>query len=179
MFYIKTFPECTLQTVYDLKIDISLNLFFPKITCQVIILNMPWQLCYCSKIVTRSSLQSMARKNVWNSYTIGEMGPWYKSTDLNNLSLDYARSSLVNYNLFAIKMSDFCKNQGEITFDLKLTRYVDSTSMSEVTPVTIRYICPPHHGQTSQYHGHEWMTHILLLPCQSATPFLRKGYFRL
>ena len=34
--------------------------------------------------------------------------------------------------------------------------------MSEVTPVTIRYIHPPHHGHTSQYHGHEWMTHIIL-----------------
>ena len=29
---------------------------------------------------------------------------------------------------------------------------------SEVTPVTVRYIRSPHHGHTSQYHGHEWMT---------------------
>ena len=28
-------------------------------------------------------------------------------------------------------------------------------------PVIIRYIRPLHHGHTSQYHGHEWMTHIL------------------
>ena len=42
-----------------------------------------------------------------------------------------------------------------------ITRYVDSTPTSEVTPVTIRYIRPSHHGHTSQYHGHEWMTHIL------------------
>ena len=27
-----------------------------------------------------------------------------------------------------------------------LTRYVDGTSLSEVTPVNIRYIHPPHHG---------------------------------
>ena len=53
------------------------------------------------------------------------------------------------------------------------TRYVDGTPTSKVTPVTIRYIRPPHHGHTSQYHGHEWMTHILLVPCQSAVPFLR------
>ena len=31
------------------------------------------------------------------------------------------------------------------------TRYVDGTPTSEVTPVTIRYIRPPHHGHTSQY----------------------------
>ena len=30
------------------------------------------------------------------------------------------------------------------------TRYVDGTPMSEVTPVTIWYIRPPHHGHTSQ-----------------------------
>ena len=59
------------------------------------------------------------------------------------------------------------------------TRYVDGTPTSEVTPVTIRYIRPPHHGHTSQYHGHEWMTHILFSPCQTAVPFLRSSYFRL
>ena len=53
------------------------------------------------------------------------------------------------------------------------TRYVDGTPTFEVTPVTIRYIHPPHRGHTSQYHGHEWMTQILLAPCHSATPFLR------
>ena len=31
-------------------------------------------------------------------------------------------------------------------------------------------IRPPHHGHTSQY---EWMTHILLVPCQSAIPVIR------
>ena len=36
------------------------------------------------------------------------------------------------------------------------TRYVDGTPTSEVTPVTIRYIRPPHHDHTSQYHG--WFT---------------------
>ena len=46
------------------------------------------------------------------------------------------------------------------------TRYVDGTPTSEVTPVTIRYIRPPHHGHTSQYHGHEWMTRILFVHCQ-------------
>ena len=59
------------------------------------------------------------------------------------------------------------------------TSYVDGTPTSEVTPVTIRYICPPHYGHTSLYHGHEWMTHILFVPCQSAIPFLRYSYFRL
>ena len=53
------------------------------------------------------------------------------------------------------------------------TRYVDGTPTSEVTLVTIRYIRPPHHGHTSQYHDHEWMTHILFVHCQSAVPFLR------
>ena len=42
------------------------------------------------------------------------------------------------------------------------TRYVDGTPTSEVTPVTIRYIRPRHHGQTSQYHGqlvmNGWLT---------------------
>ena len=61
----------------------------------------------------------------------------------------------------------------------KPTRYVDGTPTSEVTPFTIRYIRPPHHGHTSQYHGHEWMTHILFIPCQSAVPFLRYSNFRL
>ena len=53
------------------------------------------------------------------------------------------------------------------------TRYVEGTPTSEVTPVTIRYIRPPHQGHTSQYHGHEWMTHILFVHYQSAAPFLR------
>ena len=48
------------------------------------------------------------------------------------------------------------------------TRYVDGTPTSEVTPVTIRYICPSHHGHTNQYHGHEWTTHILFVLHQSA-----------
>ena len=39
------------------------------------------------------------------------------------------------------------------------TRYVGGTPTSEVTPVTIRYIRPPLHGHTSQYHGHEWLSH--------------------
>ena len=46
-------------------------------------------------------------------------------------------------------------------------RYVDGTPTSEVTPVTIRDICPPHHGHTSQYHGHEWMTHHCSHPFRS------------
>ena len=45
--------------------------------------------------------------------------------------------------------------------DDELTRYVYGTPTSEVTRVTIRYIRPPHHGQTGQYRGNEWMTHIL------------------
>ena len=62
---------------------------------------------------------------------------------------------------------------------ITITRYVDGTPTSEVTPVIIRHIRLPHHGQTSQYHGHEWMTHILFVPCQWAVPFLRQSYFRL
>ena len=50
-----------------------------------------------------------------------------------------------------------------------VTRDVDSTQTSEVTPVTIWYIRPPHQGHTSKYHGHEWMTRILFVPCRSAT----------
>ena len=39
------------------------------------------------------------------------------------------------------------------------TRYVDGTPTSEVTPVTIRYIWPPHRSHTSQCHGHDgWFT---------------------
>ena len=59
------------------------------------------------------------------------------------------------------------------------TRYVDGTPTSEVTSVTIRYIRPYYHGHISQYHGHEWTTHIIFVPCQSATPFLTQSYFRL
>ena len=51
--------------------------------------------------------------------------------------------------------------------------------MSEVTQFTIRYIRPPHHGHTSQQHGHELITHILFVPCQSAVSFLRYSNFRL
>ena len=47
---------------------------------------------------------------------------------------------------------------------------MDGTPTSEVTPVTIRYIRQTHHGHTSQYHGHEWMIHILFGPCQSSVP---------
>ena len=36
-----------------------------------------------------------------------------------------------------------------------------------------------HHSHISQYHGHEWMTHILFVACQSATTFLRYSNFRL
>ena len=49
------------------------------------------------------------------------------------------------------------------------TRYVDGTPTSEVTPVTIRHIRPPHQGHTGQHHGHEWMTQILLVLCRSTT----------
>ena len=30
-----------------------------------------------------------------------------------------------------------------------------------------------------QCHGHAWATHIHFIPCQSALPFLRCGYFKL
>ena len=59
--------------------------------------------------------------------------------------------------VFHVLMSSW---SNEITQLLcKMTRYVYGTSMFEVTPVTIWYICPPHHAHTSQYYGHEWMTH--------------------
>ena len=54
---------------------------------------------------------------------------------------------------------------------METTRYVDGTPTSEVTPVTIQYICPPHHGHTSQYLGHEWwltsFSFHVNQPCQS------------
>ena len=55
------------------------------------------------------------------------------------------------------------------------TRYVDGTPTSEITPVTIWYIRPPHHGHTSQYHGLEWMTHILFVISDSdlETPMVK------
>ena len=68
---------------------------------------------------------------------------------------------------------DFAKQLKITVCHQLITSYVDSTPISEVTPVTIRYISPPHHSHTSQYHGHEWMTPILFVPCQSATQFLR------
>ena len=44
------------------------------------------------------------------------------------------------------------------------TRYVDGTPTSEVTPVTIWYTHPSHHGWShkSQYHGHEWTTPVTI-----------------
>ena len=35
-----------------------------------------------------------------------------------------------------------------IDCNVKKTRYVDGTPTSQVTPVTIRYICSPHHGHS-------------------------------
>ena len=61
--------------------------------------------------------------------------------------------------------------QNEIMELLQLIRYVDGTPTSQVTLVTIRYYPPTHHDHTKQYHGHEWMTHILFVPCQSDVPF--------
>ena len=52
--------------------------------------------------------------------------------------------------------------------------YVDGTSMSEVTPVAIRYIPPiPPWSHISQYNDDEWTTPIPFIPCQSAVTFLR------
>ena len=78
---------------------------------------------------------------------------------LRNLTLKYPRSR------------SWVRSRLNVTY---YTQY-----QSEVTAFTIRYIRPPHHGQTSQYHGQEWMTHILIVPCQSATLFLRSSNFRL
>ena len=54
-----------------------------------------------------------------------------------------------------------------------IMRKLDMSMARRRLKFTIRYIRPPHHGHTSQYHGHERMTHILFVPCQSAAPFLR------
>ena len=45
-------------------------------------------------------------------------------------------------------------DRGDLNIKLQVIRYVDGTPRSEDTPVIIRYIRPPHHGHTSQYHGH-------------------------
>ena len=37
----------------------------------------------------------------------------------------------------------------------------------------------PPWSHKGQCHGHEWTTHIPLLPCQSGLPFLKYGYFKL
>ena len=61
-------------------------------------------------------------------------------------------------------------------YSVLLIRYVDGTPTSEVTPVTIQYIHPPHHGYPLGHsHGHEWSTHIPFVPCQSSLPFLNKA----
>ena len=62
---------------------------------------------------------------------------------------------------------------------MNITRYVYGTPKSEVTSVIIWFIHPHLHGHISQYHGHECMTHILFISCQSTVPFLRYSYFRL
>ena len=42
-------------------------------------------------------------------------------------------------------------------YSVLLIRYVDGTATSEVTPVTIQYIHPPHHGYPLGHcHDHEW-----------------------
>ena len=60
----------------------------------------------------------------------------------------------------------------------KILNKLDISTARRRLKFTIQYIRPPHHGHTSQYHGHEWMTHILFVPCQSAAPFLRYSNFR-
>ena len=47
------------------------------------------------------------------------------------------------------------------------------------SPHSLASTSPQHHSHTSQYHGHEWMTHILFVACQSANTFLRYSNFRL
>ena len=58
-------------------------------------------------------------------------------------------------------MAAITKRISLTTSEWDVTRYVAGTPTSEVTLVTNRYIHPSHHGHTSQYHGHEWMTHII------------------
>ena len=38
---------------------------------------------------------------------------------------------------------------------------------------------PTMHGQLPNDHGHKWLIQISPIPCQSALPFLRLGYFKL
>ena len=85
----------------------------------------------------------------------------------------------IHPNMIYIQVGHSSQQQCHMSVMTSHTSYVDGTPTSEVTTVTIRYICPPHYGHTSLYHGHEWMTHILFVPCQSAIPFLRYSYFRL
>ena len=43
----------------------------------------------------------------------------------------------------------------------------NGTLTSKVTAITTWHICPLHHGHARQYQGHECMTSIFFIPCQS------------
>ena len=107
---------------------------------------------------------SLVTKDLWISeMTIKPKSNLYVRPVNNFIIFDTADDS-------SVKLKNSLMMMCETVFK---TRYVNGTPTSEVTTVTIQYIRPPHHGHTSQYHGHEWMTHILFVPCQSAIPFLR------
>ena len=100
-------------------------------------------------------LQNRGKNNKWNrgqdSPHKGECHAWNELSQ-NFFSKNFRKSHF---------RPNICLPE-KITLGTQKTRYVDSTPTSEVTPVTIRYIRPPHHGHTS----HEWMTRILFVHCQ-------------
>ena len=112
--------------------------------------HMPYQMhyCYVVSLVNCYGINSYVDISIWSYPYTG------------NKMLRFAHFSSFDY--IYLQQYHLCK-----------TRYVDGTPTSEVTPFTILYIRPPHHGHTGQYRGHEWMTHILFVSCQSAAPFLR------
>ena len=64
----------------------------------------------------------------------------------------------------------FCYMVVTVIYIMITTRYIDCTPTSEVTPVTIRYFRPSHHGHTSQYII---LTHLLFISHQSDQEFPR------
>ena len=61
------------------------------------------------------------------------------------------------------------------------SRCVDGMQTSELNPVTIQYSTSTHPPwfPIGHSYGHEWLTHILFVLCQSALSFLKPGYFKL
>ena len=126
------------------------------------------ELCSGNHVVYRQTDGQTDRRTRWIQYTP-------PPTSLGGgIKMCYNRAwGFLFFFFFKVSLSKFFKSIIWESGMQKKTRYADATPTSEVTPFTIRYIRPPHHGHTNQYHDHEWMTHALFVPCQSATPFLR------